>query len=456
MKMDMFSFQNTALRFSPKITTVIRGRHGIGKSQGVYQIATKVFSQFYESEENCKRFNEVFGSDGSVVAAQRKFWKKNRTNPKYEDFLKAHGESMWHHDMGLPVVERRLSQMTEGDMLGLPVISGLGTRFTLSDWYQVAAAYPVVLFLDELNRAIPQVRQGTFQIGDSHSYYGVALHDETRVFIAINNGASYQVEMFDPAELSRYAIVDLDPSKKDWVVWAKENCNPILPEFIQNNDSLLEMEDPKNPEEKTPDRRAWARLDEELTTAGLYDDPADKAFLFMSAMMVGHAAGNKFTNYVRDNANRLSVDDMLKVGWFEYLKKLPTQKDKYAQATIELSEKLQKHLEKSENVEIIKANTGMITTVADFFYALDPERAKAMFEIVNKSRIFGAMPSVNKAKESTDPAVVQVFLRMMECTAPTFPTTANGKELTEKLAKLNAARNVTYNNRSGRWERAKS
>lgn len=456
MKMDMQAFQETSLEFSPEITIVIRGRHGIGKSQGVYQIATKIFSEFYKKEENCVKFSEAFGTDGSVLKAQKKFWAKNRGNAKYASWLEKHGETVWHHDMGLPVVERRLSQMTEGDMLGLPITSALGTRFTLSDWYQIAAHFPVVLFLDELNRAIPQVRQGTFQIGDSHSYYGVALHDETRVFVAINSGANYQVEMFDPAELSRYAIVDLDPSKKDWVAWAKENCNPILPEFILNNDTLLEMDDAKNPEEKTPDRRAWTRLDEELEKSGLYENPSKKAFLYMSAMMVGHAAGNKFTNYVRDNANRLSVDDMLKAGWFDYLKKLPTQKDKFAQATMELSEKMQAHLAKPENVEVIKANPTMITCVADFFYALDPERAKAMFASINSSKIFGAMPSVTKAKETTDPAIVQIFLRMMECTAPTFASSTVGKELVDKLAGLNATRNVTYNNRTGRWERTKS
>ena len=37
--------------------------------------------------------------------------------------------------MGLPVVERRASQMTEGDLVGLPVIDGECTRFNPPDWF---------------------------------------------------------------------------------------------------------------------------------------------------------------------------------------------------------------------------------------------------------------------------------------------------------------------------------
>ena len=39
--------------------------------------------------------------------------------------------------LGLPVVERRASQMTEGDLVGLPVIEGDVTRFNPPDFFNV-------------------------------------------------------------------------------------------------------------------------------------------------------------------------------------------------------------------------------------------------------------------------------------------------------------------------------
>jgi len=37
--------------------------------------------------------------------------------------------------LGLPIVERRASQMTEGDLLGLPKVEGSVTSFCPPDWF---------------------------------------------------------------------------------------------------------------------------------------------------------------------------------------------------------------------------------------------------------------------------------------------------------------------------------
>mgnify|MGYP003110511640 CR=1 FL=1 len=53
---------------------------------------------------------------------------------------------------GLPVVERRASQMTEGDLLGLPKVEGNVTTWLAPEWLHTACSKPVVLFLDEVDR----------------------------------------------------------------------------------------------------------------------------------------------------------------------------------------------------------------------------------------------------------------------------------------------------------------
>jgi MoxR-like ATPase len=155
---------------------LIRGRHGIGKSEVVYQFA---------AERN------------------------------------------------LPVVERRASQMTEGDLMGLPSIDGESTRWNAPDWLKEACDNAVVLFLDEVDRATMEVRQGIFELTDSRKLNGWHLHPQTRIFAAVNGGehsgaSSYQVGEMDPAELDRWTVFDVEPTVNDWLNWANGKVDSVV------------------------------------------------------------------------------------------------------------------------------------------------------------------------------------------------------------------------------------
>ena len=97
-------------------------------------------------------------------------------------------------NLGLPVVERRASQMTEGDLLGMPTpelveVNGVGaSQFRPFSWLIQACTEPVVLFLDEVDRATMEVRQGIFELTDSRKLNGHHLHEDTLIFAAINGG----------------------------------------------------------------------------------------------------------------------------------------------------------------------------------------------------------------------------------------------------------------------------
>jgi SpoVK/Ycf46/Vps4 family AAA+-type ATPase len=102
--------------------------------------------------------------------------------------------------VGLPVIERRASQMTEGDLLGLPKVDEDCTRWLAPEWLKIASEQPVVLFIDEIDRATPEVRQGFFELTDSRKIAGLHLHQDTLVFAAVNGGdhaSQYQVGEMD-------------------------------------------------------------------------------------------------------------------------------------------------------------------------------------------------------------------------------------------------------------------
>jgi MoxR-like ATPase len=219
MALDFQTFVSVAPHvLAVKKPLMLRGRHGIGKSELVYQIA---------------------------------------------------------ETLSLPVVERRASQMTEGDLVGLPKTDGDVTSFCAPDWFADAGSRAVLLFLDEVDRAIPEVRQGIFELADSRKIFGNSLHPDTVLVAAVNggeHGSQYQVGEMDPAELDRWTVFDVEPSVEDWLAWAKTNTVDIVWDFINQNRSHLEHSDDFEPNKVYPSRRSWKRLNDCLVSADMVQE----------------------------------------------------------------------------------------------------------------------------------------------------------------------------------------
>ena len=261
-------------------SVLIRGRHGIGKSWVAYQTAAGLT------------------------------WDGTETRPIKQ------GETP------LPVVEIRASQMTEGDLLGLPsphqvnVNGENAASLTPFAWLIKACTEPVVLFLDEVDRATTEVRQGFFQLGDSRQINGWKLHKGTVVFGAVNGGvhaAQYQVADMDPAELDRWVTFDVEPSVEDWLNWGKDEVHPIIWDFINQNHDHLEHKGEFEPGLVHPSRRSWHRLSNTLAKVNMLDDEkADLGLLFnLSNGFVGFEAAVALRDFVENYERQVTVDDIL-------------------------------------------------------------------------------------------------------------------------------------------------
>ena len=226
--------------------------------------------------------------------------------------------------LGLPVVERRASQMTEGDLVGLPKTDGNVTQFCPPDWYTEACENPVVLFLDEVDRATIEVRQGIFELTDSRKLNGHALHPETLIFAAVNggeHGEQYQVGEMDPAELDRWTVFDVEPSVEDWLGWAKENVDGIVWDFINQNHNHLEHKGDFEPNKVYPSRRSWDRFNECVVNAGFLTDDLRKNSLPMiyelACAFVGFEAAVSFRDFAEKYERQVTVADILENGAIE-------------------------------------------------------------------------------------------------------------------------------------------
>ena len=259
--MTVKTFLATAQKLPVDTSVLLRGNHGIGKSQIVCQAA------------------KLLGF-------------------KKED-----------------VIDRRLSQMSDGDMIGLPSTDGECTRFNPPDWYRSACKSPKVLLLDELNRATPEVMQAAFQIVLDRELNGWKLHPGTRVFSAINSSAAYNVNEVDPALLDRFWVIDLEPSVDDWMVWARDPELGAIPEvvtdFIAGNEKFLDPPKNAEPGSVQTSRRSWERAARALKSAGVVDEPNDPLFYSLAIGYLGAEATIALTEFAKSIDTRVTGEEII-------------------------------------------------------------------------------------------------------------------------------------------------
>ena len=168
-------------------------------------------------------------------------------------------------EKGMPVVALFLGQMADpGDLIGLPTKDEKTgkTEFMPPYWFPVDGK-PIVLFLDELNRARPEILQTVMDLALNRKLAGKYLPEGSRIISAVNAGDQYQLTDLDPALVSRFNIVNFKPTAEEWLLWArKAQLDTRVIGFIDENRMWLDK-DPDMKEgadmglDKTPDRRAW-------------------------------------------------------------------------------------------------------------------------------------------------------------------------------------------------------
>ncbi len=281
--MDIKTFTDTVVLLPNEISVLLRGQHGIGKSEII------------------------------------KFIAKNKFD--------------------LPVLDRRLSQLTEGDLVGLPhkvereyqgeKIS-YATKFLPMEWFVQAIESPHLIFLDELDRACNEVQQSVFELLLDRSIQGNKIHPGCRIYSAINGGekqAFYNVNTMDLAMLDRVWIADLHPTHEEWCEWAKSvNVHPMIVQFIESNPQSLEDSLEKTPEDMvkvSPSRRSWDRLNKTILkseTLSKYiktidmsneDDKFLTTFRGVCSGFIGYETANLLISFLDEKNKFFTAEDVM-------------------------------------------------------------------------------------------------------------------------------------------------
>tara|TARA_Y100000310_G_C20651560_1_gene799708 strand:+ start:639 stop:1721 length:1083 start_codon:yes stop_codon:yes gene_type:complete len=306
---------------------MLRGKHGVGKSQVVYQFAESIDK---------------------------------------------------------PVIERRASQMTEGDLLGLPSTDGEVTNWNPPAWYKAACDNPVVLFLDEIDRATTEVRQGIFELTDSRKLNGYHLHPGTLIFAAVNGGEhgdQYQVGEMDPAELDRWTVFDLEPTIEDWLQWGRNKIDSVVWDFINHNHAHLEHDGEFEPNKVYPSRRSWERLNDCLTYVDEDNETpiiaeASPVLFNLATSFVGFEAAVAFNDFVKNYDRQVTIEDVLDNGELDKVKEWDIN-DHSA------------FIEKMEAKETFKEalNEVRVQNLANYFVSLPSEVAMKLWTVMGSGEL---------------------------------------------------------------------
>lgn len=270
--MSIKTFKKVAVLLPPSRSVLIKANHGVGKSNVIRQISAMI-----RAEMQAK-------------------------NPGHD----------------YPVIDWRLSQMSEGDVIGLPSTDGEVTRFNPPDRYRRACVAPAALFLDELNRATPEVMQTAFQIALDRELNGMKMHPLSRVYCAVNVASHYIVNEIDPALLDRFYCIDLEPTPEEFCAWAR-NTDPVqggnlhycIADFIQSDDRWLYPAKNCEPGSNQPSPRSWEHTNESLIHAGIIEEPESDLFYQICRGFVGNEAAISFRDYCKNIDSRISGEDIV-------------------------------------------------------------------------------------------------------------------------------------------------
>lgn len=284
----------------------------------------------------------------------------------------------------MKVVALFLGQMSDpGDLIGLPTKNEETGRtdFIPPYWFPKDGT-PIVLFLDELNRARPEVLQVVMDLVLNRKLAGRYLPEGSRIISAINAGEEYQTTDLDPALVSRFNIYNFMPSANEWLHWAeKAGIDYRVIEFISNESDYLDGIDGKMKKaasdtglDKTPDRRAWKKVSDVVKDVEDFDETLTK----LIAGIVGPAATARFISSVRGSRVLSGAEVLL-----EFKKHSKTlQKYKTHQLSI-VNDGVIRYLETTDTLKTdktaSKAVSGNLIKYVELLEGLDTNEAMAHF-----------------------------------------------------------------------------
>ncbi len=210
--------------------------------------------------------------------------------------------------LGLGFVHLHLATQEVGDLVGLLVHTGEGTvTHARPEWFPTEGAG--IIFLDELNRAHPDVIQAMFSFITSKTIHRHKL-PEGWVIVAAGNYSndSFNVtDTSDAAWMSRFCHIHLQPSVAEFTVFAQSKGHDSVAEFISEHNSCLEVKFETPDLAIRPDRRSWIDMIGPLEQEQLSDEIRHELY----EGIVGLTAASTFMSHKKVATKAILLKDVL-------------------------------------------------------------------------------------------------------------------------------------------------
>lgn len=173
---------------------------------------------------------------------------------------------------GVPLIDLRLSQLEPSDLRGMPFQKDGRVEWAIPTMLPDAGRDGPrgVLFLDEINAALPQVAAAAYQLILDRRLGDYRLPDGWAILAAGNRLGDRGVTYAMPAPLAnRFTHFELAPSIDDWLAWAASNgVDERLRRFLTQRPDLLFVFPEQANVHAFPSPRSWAFADRALRKFG--------------------------------------------------------------------------------------------------------------------------------------------------------------------------------------------
>jgi hypothetical protein len=215
------------------------------------------------------------------------------------------------HERNANLVVIRLGQLSDpGDLLGLADFVRNSEGRAVNTVFAAPEMLPTkdtgketILFLDEINRSHKDVIQAIFQAVESGSQLGPHKLVNTKVIAAMNppSGDYAVLDFTDPAFNDRFCHIKFEPTKDEFLSWARENVAGDLIDFLAEHREHIEMNNnPISLDFVKPSRRSAARFQTLLNT-GL---PTELRFE-IGCGIIGTESSAAFESYIKNKPKKI-------------------------------------------------------------------------------------------------------------------------------------------------------
>lgn len=219
---------------------------------------------------------------------------------------------------GYEFVDLRLGSMDVGDLLGLPDFekdsegNSVSTSFMRPNWFPVSPDSKGIIFLDEINRARRDVLQAIFQLVLDRKMHDKPLPKEWHVVAAANpDTEQYTVtDISDSALLDRFCIIKVTSNYNDFLSYGEtKGLDKKVLRFISAQPTMLRGNN-KDFDLKMvqPSDRSWQKVSD-LISVGVDDT---KILNELISGLVGIEASTAYMSFVENEERPVEGETVVK------------------------------------------------------------------------------------------------------------------------------------------------